>query len=163
VIVVTDTSVVLNLCWLRHEPLLPVIYQDVFAPSQVRLEFECKAATDPRFKGLRFPQFVTVADPLTIPESLALNPHLDRGEIAALSLAIERDFAPILIDEKAARAAAVTLGLQVSGLLGVLIEGKRRGLVLAVGPLLDGLSDGARFWIDPRLRQRVLRSAGELP
>ena len=51
-IVVTDTSVVLNLCWLRQESLLSAIYEDVLAPGQVRLEFDRKAATDPRFTGL---------------------------------------------------------------------------------------------------------------
>ena len=37
-IVVTDTSVVLNLCWLRQEFLLSAIYEDVLAPGQVRIE-----------------------------------------------------------------------------------------------------------------------------
>ena len=72
-IVVTDTSVVLNLCWLRLESLLPAIYADVLSPGQVRLEFERKAAADSRFSGLRFPSFITLADPTAIPATLANN------------------------------------------------------------------------------------------
>jgi predicted nucleic acid-binding protein len=88
---------------------------------------------------------------------------LDPGEIAALALALDRNILDVLIDEKAARAAAIALGLRVSGLLGVLIEGKRRGLIKSIGPLLHRLSNDAKFWIDPRLRQRILRIVGELP
>jgi predicted nucleic acid-binding protein len=88
---------------------------------------------------------------------------LDPGEVAALALALERDIRDVLIDEKAARTAAVALGLRVSGLLGVLIEAKRRGLIESIGPLLHALSNDAKVWIDPSLRQRILRIAGELP
>lgn len=157
-IVVTDTSVVLNLCWLRQESLLAAIYEDVFAPGQVRLEFEQKAASDPRFTGLVFPAFITLAEPATIPPVLAANSDLDQGEIAALALTLERGIADVLIDEKAGRAAALALGLHVSGLLGVLIEGKHRKLVPALRPMLDTLTVGARFWIDARLRERGLLS-----
>ena len=66
-----------------------------------------------------------------------------------------------MIDEQAGRAAAVSLGLRVSGLLGVLIAAKRRGLLERVEPLLDRLISGARFWMDDALRMRVLKLAGE--
>ena len=160
-IVVTDTSVVLNLCWLHRESLLSAIYEDVLAPEQVRLEFQHKAATDPRFAGLMFPQFITVVQPVVIPVTLASNTALDPGEIAALALALERGITDVLIDESSGRAAALALGLHVSGLVGVLIEGKRRNLVPALSPLLDSLITGARFWLTDRLRERVLRSIGE--
>jgi predicted nucleic acid-binding protein len=163
VIVVTDTSVILNLCWLRQEFLLSAIYREVLAPGQVRLEFERKATTDPRFMGLRFPSFMTVAEPAIVPTVLAANEDLDPGEIAALALALDRGITEVLMDEKAGRAAAIALGLHVSGLLGVLIEGKQRGLLPIVAPLLDQLAIGARFWIDARLRERVLRRVGEIP
>ncbi len=162
-IVVTDTSVVLNLCWLRQESLLFAIYEGVLAPEQVRLEFERKAATDPRFTGLIFPPFITIAQPVVVPAALASNTALDPGETAALALAVERGIADVLIDESSGRAAALALGLRVSGLIGVLIEGKRRNLVPALGPLLDRLVTGARFWLADRLRERVLRSVGETP
>jgi hypothetical protein len=104
---------------------------------------------------------IIVEDAFVIPESLIRNPDLDPGEIAALALALERRVADVLIDEKAARVAAITFGLRVSGLLGILIEGKRRGLIQSVSPLLDALSTDAKFWIDPRLRERVLRIVAE--
>ena len=162
-IVVTDTSVVLNsllappgVVALRH-------LRGVLAPEQVRLEFGRKAATDPRFTGLIFPPFITVAQPVVIPSALASNTALDPGEIVALALALERGIADVLIDESPGRTAALALGLHVSGLIGVLIEGKHRNLVPALRPLPDRLVTGARFWLADRLRERVLRSVGETP
>lgn len=117
--------------------------------------------TDPRFRGLHFPPFIIVAEPTEVPAALKENPALDAGEIAAIALAIDRRISTVLMDEKAGRAAAVSFGLSVSGLLGLLIAAKRRGLVAEVQPLLDGLIAGARFWIGDSLRLRVLRLAGE--
>ena len=51
------------------------------------------------------------------------------------------------------------MGLEVVGLLGS--EAKRRGLIPACRPVLDALERDARFWISPRLRDRILALAGE--
>ena len=131
-IVITDTSVVLNLCWLRHGSLLSAIYEDVLAPGQVRLEFDRKTKTDPRFAGLLFPPFITLADPTAIPAFLTDNNDLDYGEIAAIALALERGIADVLIDEKAGRAAALALGLHVS-------EGVPECLIMEIINILSGM------------------------
>jgi predicted nucleic acid-binding protein len=90
VIVVTDTSVVLNLAWLLEERLLADLFGSVLAPPAVRAEFERLALTDHRFHGLRFPDFITVEAPMNLPPVLTGNDDLDAGEIAALALALER-------------------------------------------------------------------------
>ena len=118
----TDTSVVLNLCLRHREELLAALYREVLAPDEVRAEFQRLAATDPPFRGLCFSHVVTVASPIAIPGSLRSNPALDAGEIAALALALERGIRDVLIDERAGRAVARSLGLTPSGLLGILIE-----------------------------------------
>jgi len=87
--------------------------------------------------------------------------RLDAGEIAAISLAVERRAEAILIDEKAGRAAASALGLKPLGLLGVLLEAKRASLIADLSPLLDRLETEAKFRIGADLRERVLRAAGE--
>jgi predicted nucleic acid-binding protein len=161
VIVVTDTSLVVNLAWLREERLLADLFGSVLAPPAVRIEFERLALADPRFHGLHFPACVTVEAPARIPEVLARNDNLDAGEIAALALALERGIRFVLIDEQAGRAAAVALGLQPSGLLGLLVEAKKRGLIPAVLPMLDRLWESARFRIGDDLRRRIATLARE--
>ena len=78
-----------------------------------------------------------------------------------MALALERGIRYVLMDESIARAAAVALGLQPSGLLGLLVEAKKRALISSVLPLLDHLRDAARFRIGDDLRQRIAALAGE--
>lgn len=117
--VVTDTSVVLNLCWLGLDSLLSHFFDRVLAPIEVRNEFDRLANSDSRFSGLSFPDAVEIATASEIPTSLARDRRLDRGEIAALALALERGIRDILIDERVGRAVAIELGLRPSGLLGL--------------------------------------------
>ncbi|MEO7368632.1 MAG: DUF3368 domain-containing protein [Gemmatimonadaceae bacterium] len=160
-IVVIDTSVVLNLCFLHEEGLLADLYDQIVAPSAVRREFERLATFDERFKGLAFPSFIRIDDPSIIPEELKRSIALDEGEIAALALALERKINDVLIDERPAREAAKRLGLRVSGLLGVLIRARQNGLIASVKPLLLRLQDEAEFWLGDELIGQVLEAVGE--
>ena len=160
-IVVTDTSVVLNLCCLKQEKLLSDIFGTVIAPSAVAGEFQRLASIDRRFLDLTFPTFVRIMDPTKVAPSLVGNQKLHAGEIDALSLAVEQKADAVLMDESAGRAAAAGLGLHCVGILGILIQAKITGLVAVIGPLLDELQSKAGFWIAPSLKQRVLDIADE--
>lgn len=65
------------------------------------------------------------------------------------------------MDERRGRAMAVRLGLKTVGLLGLVVEAKRRGFVPAVKPVLDDLIVRAGFRVAEPLYQRVLLAAGE--
>jgi predicted nucleic acid-binding protein len=161
VIVVTDTSVILNLCLLGQEGLLVPLFGLVSAPTQVVIEFQRLAAVDSRFSGLVFPEFIQKVAPADMLSNL-LNPaRLHGGEIAALSLAMELGATTVLMDERAGRAAATALGLRTVGLLGILIQARRRSLISELAPLLDRLQTEARFWISRSLRESVLNAVGE--
>jgi predicted nucleic acid-binding protein len=90
-----------------------------------------------------------------------LQSELDPGESAAIVLALEVGADLILADERKGRRKAAEMGLEVVGLLGVINEAKRRGLIPACRPVLDALEKEARFWISPRLRDRFLALTNE--
>ena len=160
--VVTDTSVILNLCLLGLEDVLTDLFGEVQAPPAVAKEFARLASTDPRFVSLVFPGFIAVHAPSHIHPLLAL-PRLHQGEREALSLASEIHASLVLMDERAGRAVATDLGLRSIGLLGILIDAKRKGLVAELAPHLDRLQHEARFWFSASLRFQVLQLAGEVP
>jgi len=162
VIVVTDTSVILNLCLLGLQQTLPVIFGEVHAPPAVREEFLRLVSVDPRFASLSFPAFIKIQAPVAILPML-LTPRLHRGEAEALSLTVELNATRVLMDERAGRAAAATLGIPCIGLLGILIESRRRNLISSLEPYLDRLQTEARFWFSPTLRIQVLQLAGDIP
>jgi len=67
----------------------------------------------------------------------------------------------LLIDEELGRKVAAGYGLKFTGILGVLIEAKHKGLISAVKPVLDDLITIAEFWVSDRLYDRVLQAVGE--
>jgi predicted nucleic acid-binding protein len=66
-----------------------------------------------------------------------------------------------LIDERHARAVATRLGLNVVGVLGVLVEAKHKALVPRLKPVLDDLITRAGFWVSSQLYERVLQAVRE--
>jgi predicted nucleic acid-binding protein len=163
VIVVSDTSVILNLCFLEQEALLPLLFGTVHAPPQVEAEFVRLATVDARFQGLEFPDHIQRCRPPTTADPWARSPVLHAGEVATLALALELGADLVLMDETEGRAAAAALHLQTMGLLGILIQARSRSLIPALAPLLDRLQSEARFWIAPALRQAILGAANETP
>jgi hypothetical protein len=86
---------------------------------------------------------------------------LDPGEAEAIALAAEIGPDILLLDERRARKVAARMGLKVIGLLGVVLEAKRKGFIRRVQPLLDEVVAKAGFWVSARLYARVLEEAGE--
>jgi predicted nucleic acid-binding protein len=88
VIVVSDTSVILNLCLLGHQDILPSLYEQIITPPEVVAEFTRLARCDRRFIGLQFPTFIAIQSAVGIPLALHTS-RLHAGEFAALALATD--------------------------------------------------------------------------
>jgi len=161
VIVVADTSVILNLCRIRHERLLPQLFGRIVIPEEVASEFNRLCAAEIRFTGLVLPTWIQVQpSPQPIPD-LVRTAHLDAGEMAAIALGLSLAADALLIDEKLGREVAIRFGLRTIGILGVLLESRQRGMIPEVKAVLDRLETEAGFWVSPQLRLRVLQLAGE--
>jgi hypothetical protein len=101
----------------------------------------------------------------------ALLVELHKGEAEAIALAAEMEADLLLLDERRGRKVASRLGLTLTrkrkrklkclGLLGILVEAKRQGLIVAVKPVLDDLMTRAGFWVGSSLYTRILEEAGE--
>ena len=86
---------------------------------------------------------------------------LDPGEAAAIPLA-DRLHATLLADDADARTVATQRGIPVIGTLGVLVAAKRRQLLSEIAPVIAHMESRGIF-VSTRLREEVLRMAGELP
>jgi len=157
-VVIADTGPLLTLSWIHRIGLLDDLFDRVVVPFDVWAELAHRpdASEPPQVAALEHLEFSPPE--FVVPEEAAL---LDPGEQAVVALAARRfPQAVVLIDEKRGRRAATALGLHVVGSLGVLLEGKRHGLVASVAPLVSELiSSGVYF--GPLLVRRVLEAAGE--
>ena len=159
-IVVADTSVLLNLCRIGEEELLTRLFREVVIPREVAAEFDRLAVAVPRFQGLTLPAWIRQQQPSTI-SAVVRAAGLDLGETAALNLALEIHADALLVDERRGHRVAVQLGIKTVGVLGILLQAKTSGLIEQLRPLLDQLEQDAQFWIAPAVRRRVLQLAGE--
>ena len=160
-IVVADTSVLLNLCRVGQSSLFQELFREVVIPPEVAAEFARLTGAMPRFAGLMLPDGIRQQSPTLVPATVRLGPGLDVGEAAALSLAVEIHADAVLIVERRGHDVALQLGLRTIGILGMLLRAKSAGILPAVRPVLEALQRDAGFWLAEPLRKQVLATAGE--
>ena len=161
-IIVSDTSPINNLAAINHLHLLNQLYGKVFIPEAVYREltdqnFYVAGATE--VQTFDWIQTRAVSD-RTLVE--ALNNELDIGEAEAIALAVEIQADQVLIDERRGRLVANRLNLRYTGILGILVEAKSKGLIAEVRPLLDALINQAGFWVAEPLYNSVLQLVNEI-
>jgi predicted nucleic acid-binding protein len=91
----------------------------------------------------------------------ALRRELDKGEAEAITLALQLKITQILIDEREGRSIAKTMGLKPIGVLGILLQAKKDGLIVSVKEILEKLKNEAGFYITEQLKQEILSQIGE--
>jgi len=87
--------------------------------------------------------------------------QLDVGRAQAIALARERGAELLLMDHRKGRAVAASFGIPHVGLMAFLVEGKFRGRIKALKPLLDELIPRPKHATGDDLYSRVLREVGE--
>jgi len=159
VIVVSDTSPITNLAAIGQLDLLRQLFQKVIIPESVYHELTAFGGQHPGaiVSSLDWIEIQSTSDQLLV---TALRIELDNGEAEAIALAQQISADLVLIDERRGRIVAERFGLRVVGLIGILVEAKRQGLIQQLKPHLDLLIQSG-FWISQELYNRVLQAAGE--
>ena len=160
-IVVSNTSPIVNLAVVGQLDLLRQLYDKVIIPQSVRDEIVIAGEGQPGATEVSSLEWIETRQVTDRPLLASLRLELDEGEAEAITLAIEMRANLLLLDERKGRAIAARLGLQFVGLLGVLLEAKHAGLIPAVKPLVDDLVTKAGFWIGQELYEHVLQAVGE--
>jgi len=126
-IVISDTTALIILAKSDLLFLLSNLFQKIYIPQTVYDELMFK---DDIVK-YRINKFDTisvkpVSDLKTLERIKRLN--IDKGEIEAISLAIELDLM-LIIDERKGRKIALNQGLKIVGILGILIENYKQEFI----------------------------------
>lgn len=129
---------------------------EFLCPSEVRAELDAGATSG---HAVVNPSWLKVQPVKDSPSPLVLT-ALDAGEAAVIQLALEQQIPLVCIDEWKGRRVALTVGLKVTGALGLLGRAKLLGVIASVKPFVErALRSGIRY--HPELIRQVLEAVGE--
>ncbi|MGK7903844.1 MAG: DUF3368 domain-containing protein [Hormoscilla sp.] len=160
-IVVSNTSPITSLAAINQLQLLQQLYGSIIIPEAVYRELTDLDSPVPGTSEVQTYDWIEMRQVENKSLVIPLRPGVDEGEAEAIALAIELHAELLLIDDLDARIQATRLGLDFTGLLGVLIEAKNQGLIPAVKPVLNELIAIASFRVGQALYHRVLQIVGE--
>ncbi len=160
-IIVSNTSPLNNLAAIDQLDLLRELYSTIMIPEGVYQELMAVETPLHVSTQIQTTQWIKVEKVASLTQIALLQQQLDRGEAEAIALAIQLKADLLLIDEKQGRRVANNLNIPLTGILGILITAKQKGLIKDVKPLLEKLKNQAGFWIKPNLYQNILQRVGE--
>ena len=86
---------------------------------------------------------------------------LDEGEKQAIGLASQLDGDVILLlDDRAGRRVAARMNISTTGLIGLLVVAKERGVIKSVGILIKELRENG-YWLSGEIMKIAIKLAGE--
>ncbi len=158
--VVSNTSPILNLAIIRQLDLLRQQFGQIHIPPAVldELKIDEERPGSQSIQAALTPGWIQVQPVSNQSLVQLLRQTLDGGEAAAIALALELQADWILLDERDGRKVAKSLGLQVTGVLGVLLRAKESGKLPSLQPVLADLTQNAGFRIAPELIASVLQA-----
>ena len=153
-IVVSDTSPICYLLLINQIEILQVLYNVVTIPQTVADELSA-SESPPLVKNwiTQRPNWLQIQAIETI-QSIELE-KLDPGEREAILLAEQLKADLVILDDKAARGIALKRGLRIIGLLGILKDAARAGL-LDLERTFEQLRE-IGFWVAPSLLEQLLK------
>lgn len=157
-IVVSDTSPITNLIHLEKLELLEKLFSEIIIPTKVYEELSVYENQKMILDATQWIKIMSVSDTSKVD---LLKQELDAGEAEAIVLANELNCDLLLIDERKGREVAQNKNLRITGLLGVLIQAKKRRLVPLLRPLLEKLTNKIGFRININLFEYILKEVDE--
>jgi len=160
--VVSNTSAVLNLAIIGQLSLLREQFGEIWIPAAVLEELR----VEEDLPGSQAVGEALEAGWLRVEEvkdqalAQVLQRDLDRGEAEAIVLAVQVKAERVLLDEREGRRVAKSLGLEVAGVLGVLLRARREGKLPELQRVMDELRERAGFRIGAELYADLLRESG---
>lgn len=158
-LVISNTSPLLNLAIIEHLFLLKDQFGEIIIPDAVKNELRInenlpgsqllKEALDAGWIKVR------IANDKVLIQ--LLRRELDQGEAEAIALAVQLKSDWLLLDEKEGRRIARTLGLKITGILGIILRGWREKRVSSVEEIIEQLRTKAHFHISPHLETQILK------
>lgn len=152
-IIVSDTSPICYLLLIDKIDVLHHLYKNIIIPQTVANELGASESPSVVKSWIAKPPSWLEIRSVNYSKNIQ-SEKLDPGEQEAILLAEKVKADLIILDDKAARRIAVERGLKIIGLLGILKDAARAGL-LDLETTFEQLRDTG-FWVAPSLLERLL-------
>lgn len=154
--IVSDSTAIITLINIDEFKLLEFFAQKIIIPTEVYDEISTKKDAKiflDRQIETKFIEVIPCGNQLLFDE---LHISLDKGESAAIVLAIEKDL-PLLIDEKKGRQVAHNMGVEIVGLIGIIrFLYQREEISREKTELLLEKLDASSFRVSKKLMNMIL-------
>ena len=160
-IIISDTTCLSALVRIGELDILQKLFQKVIIPPKVHEELLALSAFNVDISVFSTFDWIEIQEPLSCPLLTQLLNILDPGESYAIALAVELQADWLIVDDLDARKIATQLNINLTGVGGVFIQAKDRGIIVEVKPYLDLIMDNAGFRLSTSLYNRILQLAGE--
>ena len=159
-IAIVDASPLLFLARLNRLELLKICADKVYIPNAVLEEIDKKQ--DEATGSIRDILSTWLIECTIVNQDFRnLLLGLGAGEIDVMVQAYEQKAHWVVLDDQDARRTARRLGFKPIGTIGLLLVGKKQGIVNSVKNDIEQLVEYG-FWISDNLRKEALREAGEI-
>ncbi len=148
-IIISDTSCLITLDKINQLIILKNLFKIITVTSVIAEEF-----------GQSLPDFIEIQNPSQKMFQSILQMNIDAGEASAITLALEYKDPLIIVDDIKARKIAEELKLNITGTLGILIQGKKKGFIKDLTTVLKDLTK-TNFRLTDELIQHALKMTGE--
>lgn len=148
-VVIADASCLILLDKIGYLNLLKSLFSEVFVTQEVIEEY-----------GNPLPSFIrskATSNPISTP---IINAWLGNGEATAIQLASENPGCLLIIDELKGRRVAESLGIKITGTLGLLVEAKSEGHISSVKEIIAKIKT-TNFRFSEALENMILDLANE--
>ena len=126
--IVSNSSCLIILEKLGKQDLLEKIFRRIVIPKAVNAEV---------FGSKESPPWIEIKEVQHTPSREFFEKTLGEGESEAIALALELRADLLIVDDLAARRTAEKTGLKITGVIGVLLEGKKRELIRSVRDVMN--------------------------
>ncbi len=160
--IVADTGPIIGLAKIRKIYMLKHLSDEVLIPPMVHRELLGKIGPESCEIDAALNSIIKTTDLPRAEEDVGeLVSALDEGEKQAISLAYGfMDDILLLMDDHAGRAAAYKLHIPVTGLLGLLLKSKEKGLIQNFTAIAEELRQNG-YWLSDDIVEIAKKLAGE--
>jgi len=150
--IVSDTSSISNLLQIGLIEILHTLYGEITITPSVERELYRLETHELALANLDWVKVVSPKDQKLVKKLML---ELDSGESESIALALEYQADYLIIDESQGRMIAESLGLPIVGILGVLIQAKKYGIIADLKEEIEKLRS-AGFRLNQNLVNSVL-------